>query len=107
MREWGCWVNIGAPLPQGSVAQKLRSGHTITGPIEVDTDIWIENRRHGDAFLLEDSRLLSEWDQVLSLLWFEEDDGDSYDEFDDMDDDAYGLEELDGILPWPSKKRRR
>jgi hypothetical protein len=106
MRERQCWIEIGMRLPQGSAAQKIRADDTVDGPIEVDPGLWIDNPRRGGTYLLEEARLLSEWDQVLSLVWFEEDSGNSDDGFDDVDDEG-GLEELDGILPWPSKKRRR
>jgi len=108
MREWGCWIKIGMPIPPGSVAQKVRAGHIVNGPVEVDPGLWLESQRYRGTVLLEEARFLSQWDQVLSLLWFETNDDDlGYDEFEDMDDDRYGLKELDGILPWPSKKRRR
>jgi hypothetical protein len=104
MRERGCWINIGMPLPAGSGAQKVRAGHIMENPVEVEMDRWVENPRRRDAFLFEEARLLGDWDQVLSLLWIEEGHG-GRDASDDMDDDG-GLEELDGILPWTSKKRR-
>jgi hypothetical protein len=106
MRERGGWIRIGMSLPQGSAAQQIRSGHILDGPIEVNADVWMDDARRGGPYILEEAWLLPEWDQVLSLLWFEEDSGSGDDVFDDMDDDG-GLEELDGILPWPSKKRRR
>jgi hypothetical protein len=107
MRERGCWINVGMPLPAGSAAQKVCAGHITNDPVAVEMDRWVENPRRGDAFLLEEARLLAEWDQVISLLWIEErHGGSSHDASDDMDDDG-GIEELDGILPWPSKKRRR
>ena len=106
MRERKCWIEIGMRLPQGSAAQKIRAGDTVDGPIEVDPGLWIDNPRRGGTYLLEEARLLPEWNQVLSLLWFEDDSGNSDDGFDDVDDEGR-LEELDGMLPWPSKKRRR
>jgi hypothetical protein len=106
MRELKCWIKTGMPLPLGSAAHKVRSGHILDGPIEVDAEFWIDNLRRDGMSLLEEAKLLSEWDQTLSLLWVDEssDNGDGV--FDDMNDDG-GLKELDGILPWPSKKRRR
>jgi hypothetical protein len=106
MRERKCWITPGVPLPVGSAAQKVRAGHMIDGPLEVESDRWVENPRRGDTFLLEEVRLLPEWDQILSLLWFEEGQRDGHDIADEVDEEG-GLEELDGILPWPSKNRRR
>jgi hypothetical protein len=106
MKERRCWIKIGMPLPKGSAAQKIRAGGSIDGSIEISAELWIDDPKRGDDYLLEEARLLPEWDQVLSLLWFEEDSEGSDDIGDDREDDG-GLKELDGILPWPSKKRRR
>lgn len=103
MREWGCWINIGLAVPPGSIAQQLIDGETVDGPAEVGASIWLEKQRRSGSVLLEEARLLDRWDQVLSLLWFEP--GDESGDTDE--DDEQALEELDGVLPWPSKKRRR
>ena len=60
------------------------------------------------AITAEEAMLLSEWDQCLSLIWLDEDlrsVGVSCSQ--GTDDDEPLLEELDGILPWPSKRRRK
>ena len=106
MRERKCWIQRGMPLPKGSAAYKARAGGIVDGPIEVESSLWIDDPRRGDAYLLEEARLLPEWDQVLSLLWFEEESESGDGVFEETDDDGR-LEELDGILPWPSKRRRR
>ena len=62
----------------------------------------------GLGILLEDARHLLRWDQTLSLLWFEDDaippraspEGGG-------EEEEPALRELDGILPWPDKSRRR
>lgn len=90
-------------IPPGSVAQQLLDGQMMDGPAEVEGSLWLEKRRRSGSVLLEEARLLDRWDQVLSLLWFEPG-GESGDT---EEDDEEALEELDGILPWPSKKRRR
>lgn len=103
MREWGCWISIGMEIPPGSVAQQLLDGQMVDSPIEVEADFWLEKQRRGGPILLEEARLLDRWDQVLSLLWFEP----GEESVDTEEDDEQALEELDGIPPWPSKKRRR
>jgi Zn-dependent peptidase ImmA (M78 family) len=103
MREWGCWISIGIEVPPGSVAQQLLDGQIIDGPAEVEASLWLEKQRRGGPVLLEEARLLDRWNQALSLLWFEPGD----DSEDTEEEDEPALEELDGILPWPSKKRRR
>jgi len=103
MREWGCWISIGMGVPSGSVAQQLLDGQVMDGPVEIEASLWLERQRKGGPVLLEEAHLLDRWDQVLSLLWFE-----PGDESEDTEEDGeQTLEELDGILPWPSKKRRR
>lgn len=106
MQERKCWIKTGMALPKGSVAQKVRSGDIVDGPIEVDAGLWIDDPRRGDDYVLEEARFLPEWDQVLSLLWFEEGAENGGSVFDEEEDEGL-LEELDGILPWPSKRRRR
>lgn len=104
MRERKCWITIGMDIPQGSVARRILDGFSVDGPTEVDASIWLEGQKRRGA-LLEDAFSLGEWDQILSLLWFEsEEDARMADE---EEDDEPALRELDGILPWPSKSRRR
>jgi hypothetical protein len=67
--------------------------------------------RRGDwergGVLLEEARYFPRWNQTLALLWFE--DGDVPREKRELreDEEELELEELDGYLRWPSKKRRR
>jgi len=107
MREWGCWMKTGAQLPRESAAGRLRAGQVVDGPLEVEAGLWLDDQRRGGPVLLEEARLLPRWDQVLSLLWFEtaSEFGNGWSE--EVEDDPYGVKELDGYLPWPSKKRRR
>jgi len=57
--------------------------------------------------MLEDSRYHSPWDQGLSLIWF---DGEEVPEQTNPERrltyENDGLAELDGVLPWPGRKRR-
>jgi hypothetical protein len=51
---------------------------------------------------------MREWGQRLSLLWFDDSLRRSAIGSRDADDDEEPLlEELDGILPWPGKSKRR
>jgi hypothetical protein len=43
-------------------------------------------------------------DQTLTLLWFEDEEVPQEQEKETEED--MGLKELDGVLPWPGKKRR-
>jgi hypothetical protein len=106
MREWGCWIKIGKQVPRGSVSQRLLDGEAVGAPSELETSLWLDDQRKGGDALLEEACLLTTWEQVLSLLWFEE--GDTPTRTNEFDsDDEPGLTDLDGVLPWPSKKHRR
>jgi hypothetical protein len=80
--------------------------------------MWFTDWERGGV-LLEEARFLAPWDQVLTLLWFENEeipplkrptrrwdrDIDERQSRDDEDED--GLKELDGNLRWPGKKKRK
>lgn len=101
------WINFNIPLPKGSVALRLTQNPSkIEDYDELASDVWFNRGIRDHPMLAEEAILLREWDQCLSLIWFDEDlkpprERRSHDE------DKPLLEELDGILPWPSKRRRR
>lgn len=109
LREANAWVQPRLHLPKGSICERLRAGGTCHGPEEIDADIWFSNWERGGV-LLEDARRLPHWDQTVALIWFEDEDvpapAPNYDRH-ERDEDEFGLAELDGILPWPGKKRRK
>ena len=107
MRELNGWINLNTPVPQGSVAQRLIRGNSKTEDYdELPTDIWFNGSIKNRSVVAEETILLREWNQCLSLIWFEEGMNPSYEYWDDEDDKPL-LKELDGILPWPSKSHRR
>ncbi|MDR3528688.1 MAG: ImmA/IrrE family metallo-endopeptidase [Rhizomicrobium sp.] len=105
-REMNGWVVQGAQLPSESMANRLRDGGRVGEPEEMEADVWLSNWTRGGV-LVEDSRHMATWDQTLSLIWFE--DGGLRTEAPDrrMTFERDGLNELDGVLSWPGKKRRR
>jgi hypothetical protein len=109
LRELKGWIEIGSPVPQGSVAHRLKVDPSKTQDYdEIATDIWFNDSVKGYGLVAEETMLLREWDQCLSLIWFDNDlkpAGQSHDY--GMEDGEPLLEELDGILPWPSKSRRK
>jgi hypothetical protein len=109
LRELKAWIDIGNPVPQGSVAHRLKEdGSNTQDYAEIATDVWFNNGVKNYDFVAEEAMLLREWDQCLSLIWVDEDlkpAGQSRGYA--MEDDDPLLEELDGILPWPSKSRRK
>ena len=107
LREAKAWVSPRMPLPTGSVAERLRSGAVSDGPEEIEADIWFNDWNRGGS-LLEDARHLERWDQTVALLWFEDDEMlPPQIDPQDREEQEFGLAELDGILPWPGKSRRR
>jgi len=108
LRQAGAWVHPRLGLPRGSISERIRAGKACEGPEEIDADLWFSDWERG-GMLLEDAKHLKPWDQTLTLLWFEDEEIPlpkrrvGYDEY----EDDGGLKELDGILPWPSKKRRK
>lgn len=107
LREAKAWVAAGSPLPDGSLAKQLRAGAATLGPIEVEPDLWFPDWDREGA-LYEDARHLAQWDQTLTLLWFEDDDlPPPIKDRGRWEEDNFGLRELDGVLPWPGRSRRR
>jgi hypothetical protein len=111
LRDAGAFVAPRIELPQGSLSAKLRGGATFESPAEIEADEWFQHWERGGT-LLEEARHLERWDQTLTLLWFEDEEvpppkrGTGRDSEIEEDEDVL-LKELDGVLPWPGKKRRR
>lgn len=107
LREANAWVQPRLALPKGSVCDRLRAGGRCDGPEEIDADIWFSNWERGGS-LLEDARHLTQWDQTVALIWFEDEEvpAPSRDRR-EREDEEFGLAELDGTLPWPGRKRRK
>jgi hypothetical protein len=106
MREAKAWIPMRIELPNGSAAKRRREGDASVGPEEVDPDTWFEDWDR-EGTLYEDARHVAKYDQTIALLWFEEDLPAPRDERRQREEDEFGLAELDGILPWPGKKKRR
>ena len=114
LRDAPAWIPPRLDLPEGSLSKKVRAGTSTETHDAVDADIWFSDWERGGT-LLEEVRHLTQWDQTLTLLWFEDeevpgrkfrDDRGEIHEEEENEDDAL-LKELDGRLRWPSKHRRR
>jgi hypothetical protein len=110
LRDAGAWIAPRIEIPQGSLSAKLRGGVACDGPEEIEADEWFQHWERGGT-LLEEARHLDRFDQTLTLLWFEDEvpppkRGTGRDTEIEEDEDVL-LKELDGVLPWPGKKRRR
>jgi hypothetical protein len=107
LRDAYAWIQPRLDLPRGSLSEKVRAGATVDGPEKVDADIWFADWERGGV-LLEEVRHFAQWDQTLTLLSFENDEvPPAKREELREDEEELGLDELDGNLRWPSKKRRR
>jgi Zn-dependent peptidase ImmA (M78 family) len=114
LKDAYAWVPPRLDLPDGSFSKKVRAGAACGSPEEVDADIWFSDWERGGT-LLEEARQLAQWDQTLTLLWFEggevppqkfrDDRGEIYEKEEDENDGL--LQELDGNLRWRGRRRRR
>lgn len=108
MREQKSWISIGLTIPNDTLTVARLKGHKEEGPVEIEAHQWLENETRKGRYILEDVRLLEQWNQSLTLIWFE---NAEYREHENSTQEEYeeepGLQELDGSLPWPSKRRRR
>lgn len=108
LRQGKAWIAPRMALPAGSVCARLHGGGVCDGPEETAADLWFSSWDRGGT-LLEDARHLQQWNQTIALLWFEGEElpPPSTDRSRAGEEGQQGLAELDGILPWPGKKRRR
>ncbi len=107
LKDAYAWITPRLDLPRGSLSEKIRSGTTVAALEKVDADIWFADWERG-GILLEEAKHFSQWDQTLTLLSFENGEVPPQKKEEAREDEEeLGLEELDGNLRWPSKKRRR
>ena len=108
LNELKGWISFNAPVPQGSVAQRLIQGSSkIEDYDELPADIWFDGGIRNRPVVAEEAILLREWSQCLSLVWFDQSLSAVCKRNDADEDSEPLLKELDGTLPWPSKRRRR
>ena len=108
LNELKGWIDFSVPVPKGSVAYRLIQGTSINEDYdELPTDVWFNGGITNRPFLAEEAILLREWNQCLSLIWFDESMRPAHVRKHEDEDDEPLLKELDGTLPWPSKSRRR
>ncbi len=108
LRDANGWITPRSHMPQSSISARLRRGESSESSDEIEADLWFENWQRGGT-LREEARHLSQWDQTLTLLWFEDEEVPPLRTNSGRNDDAGDelLKELDGNLPWPGKKRRK
>lgn len=105
LRDAAAWIQPRLDLPEGSLSKKVCAETSTNIHDAVDAHIWFSDWERGGT-LLEEVRLLAQWDQTLTLLWFEDEEvpsrkfrderGEIHEE-EGNEDDAL-LKELDGRL---------
>ncbi len=107
LRAVGAWIRPGTPIPSDSLSARLRAGEISKGSEEAEPDQWFEDWDK-DVSLYEDALHFDQWDQTLTLLWFDDDNlPPPHAERKRWEEETQGLRELDGILPWPGRRKRR
>lgn len=113
LRDASAWIPPRLDVPDGSLSKSVRAGTSVDSQGVVDADLWFSEWERGGT-LAEEVRYLAQWDQTLTLLWFEDeevpgrkvrDERGEIHEDEENEGDAL-LKELDGRLRWPSKRRR-
>lgn len=104
LRDAKVWVPSGIVLPDRSLSAALRKDATGVGPIELDADAWFDDVQGGIVF--EDAIYDASRDQTLTLLRLDAEEMPEKSESSShrRQEDDGGLKELDGHLPWPSKR---
>lgn len=105
-RDMNAWVPLNGSVPTESLSARVCGGERYEGAEEIDADVWLSNWRDGGR-LVEDARHLPTWNQTLTLLWFEDEEGQGTGQERRLTFERDGLNELDGNLPWPGAKKKR
>jgi len=100
LREAGIWIQNGIKLPQRSAAATaIREGRDqVTA--ELDGTDWSSSDAASRFSVYEEAMYFAEWDQVLSLLTFEEVTHAPQQSWSSSAEDDELLPELTGVLPW-------
>ena len=111
LREANAWIAPRIEMPQISLSARVRGGAACNGTAQIEAGEWFQHWERGGV-LLEEARHLDRLDQTLTLLWFKDEDippskGREWEKSGQSEEDAELLPELDGVLRWPGKKRRR
>ncbi len=116
------WIAPQMEVPHGTVSHRVRNGD-LPERCEVDANVWFDGWERGGT-LLEEARHFPQWNQTVSLLWFENEEVPSaaaaqrrpesrwsYEGRDTPyrrdEEDESGLKELDGQLRFPGRRGRR
>jgi hypothetical protein len=110
MRQTRFWISNGIAIPSASVTGRCLKAADFAASGGVPAHVWTSRDEFVDIDLTEDVRVIRSWKQALTLLWLDEEDSDvpeSPRRTLDRDEDEPLLKELDGVLPWPGRKKRK
>ena len=110
LRELKGWIDINTAVPEGSVAQRvlIEDAQISEDYDEIASDVWFNNGNRVGEYVCEEAIVLSQWNQCLSLIWIEDNlKTHDFGRANTEDEEDQLLKELDGHLPWPSKRNRR
>jgi hypothetical protein len=110
LRDARFFITRGVQVPAASITGQCLASGQISGGGIVAAHTWTNADSFHDVDLHEEVRVSGAWNQALTLLWPE--DGDIPDQRDlrrrsESEDEEPLLQELDGNLPWPGRRRRR
>jgi Zn-dependent peptidase ImmA (M78 family) len=111
LRDLNAWVEMRAPVPPGSVAHRLiQAGDWSGADSGVSQDVWFRDWPKGYD-LTELAKHYPTFEETFSLLWFEQDSGPdqpvkNWSGVPAQGDDD-GLKELDGVLNFHSRSKKK
>lgn len=110
LRTLNAWIAPKSPIPGGAVAHQLiKDGQRSGESSDISQDVWFQDWPRGYD-LTELAKHYPEYDETFALLWFEDDSGpeEPVNTFSgkSQEDDG-GLKELDGVLGFSGKRKRR
>lgn len=111
LRDLNAWIEMRAHIPGGSVAHRIvRDGEWSGSDDRVPQDVWFRDWPTGYD-LIELAKHYPDFDETFSLLWFEQDCGPdepvkNWSGAPTREDDG-GLKELDGVMSFQKRTKRR
>jgi hypothetical protein len=111
LRGLNAWIEMRAPIPPGSVASRLvREGEWSGEDSNISQDVWFRDWPKGYD-LVEMAKHFPTFDETFSLVWFEHGSGPdepvkNWSGTPTQEDDG-GLKELDGVLGFEKRVKRR
>ncbi|WP_213958035.1 MULTISPECIES: ImmA/IrrE family metallo-endopeptidase [unclassified Variovorax] len=111
LRDLNAWVEMRSPIPHESVALRLIQGGEWSGEdSRVSQDVWFRDWPKGYE-LTELAKHYPTFEETFSLIWFEQDSGPdepvkNWSGTPTQEDDD-GLKELDGVLRFHSRSKKK